>query len=130
MKLGIAIDWASPRIKIPLEKIQLAEALGFDSVWSAEAYGSDAMTPLAYIAGHTKRIRLGTCLTQISARTPIATAMAAATIRGWATAASDTKATPPEKTGCMLGRSSCARRVLPQPPGPAARLTGSSNHGP
>lgn len=80
MKLGIAVDWASPRLHVPLERIRLAEELGFDSVWTAEAYGSDAMTPLAFIAASTKRIRLGTCLAQISARTPVATAMAAATI--------------------------------------------------
>lgn len=80
MKLGIAIDWAAPRVNIPLERIKLAEELGFDSVWSAEAYGSDALTPLAFVAAHTRRIRLGTCLAQISARTPVATAMAAATV--------------------------------------------------
>jgi F420-dependent oxidoreductase-like protein len=80
MKLGIAIDWSAARIDIPLQRIKLAEELGFDSIWSAEAYGSDSLTPLAFIAAHTKRIRLGTCLTQISARTPVATAMAAATI--------------------------------------------------
>lgn len=76
MKLGIAIDWAAKKMTVPLEKILLAERLGFDSVWSAEAYGSDAITPLAYIAALTKRIRLATSVTQVSARTPAATAMA------------------------------------------------------
>ena len=76
MKLGIAIDWAAKKITVPLDKILLAEELGFDSVWSAEAYGSDAITPLAYIAALTKRIRLATSVTQVSARTPTATAMA------------------------------------------------------
>lgn len=80
MKLGIAIDWAAARIGIPLERIRLAEALGFDSVWSAEAYGSDALTPLAYIAGKTRRIRLGTAIAQVAARAPAATAMAMATL--------------------------------------------------
>lgn len=57
-------------MSLPMEKILLAEKLGFDSVWTAEAYGSDAVTPLAFIAGHTKRIRLGTGIMQLAARTP------------------------------------------------------------
>ncbi len=52
-----------------------AEALGFDSVWTAEAWGSDAFTPLAWIGAHTERIRLGTAVVQLSARTPTSTAM-------------------------------------------------------
>jgi len=63
-----------------LEKTKLAEDLGFDSVWTAEAWGSDAFTPLAYLAGHTSRIRLGTSVVQLSARTPTATAMHAITL--------------------------------------------------
>jgi F420-dependent oxidoreductase-like protein len=80
VKLGIMIPWNEPRVRIPVETIQLAEALGYDSLWSAEAYGSDALTPLAYIAAITKRIRLGTSLLQLAARTPAATAMAIATL--------------------------------------------------
>src|SRR5262245_57062734 len=57
-----------------------AERLGFDSVWTAEAYGSDALTPLAWWGAETSRIRLGTAICQISARTPAATAMAALTL--------------------------------------------------
>jgi alkanesulfonate monooxygenase SsuD/methylene tetrahydromethanopterin reductase-like flavin-dependent oxidoreductase (luciferase family) len=49
-------------------------------VWSAEAYGSDAVTPLAYLAGKTERIRLGTAVMQVAARAPAATAMALATL--------------------------------------------------
>jgi F420-dependent oxidoreductase-like protein len=63
-----------------LEKTKLAEDLGYDSVWSAEAWGSDAFTPLAYLAGHTERIKLGTSVVQLSARTPTATAMSAITL--------------------------------------------------
>jgi F420-dependent oxidoreductase-like protein len=59
---------------------QEAESLGFDSIWTAEAWGSDAFTPLAYIAAHTSRIRLGTAVVQLSARTPTATAMATLTL--------------------------------------------------
>jgi F420-dependent oxidoreductase-like protein len=59
---------------------QEAERLGYDSVWTAEAWGSDAFTPLAWIGAHTSRIRLGTAIVQISARTPTSTAMHALTL--------------------------------------------------
>jgi len=62
------------------EAVLAAEQLGFDSVWTAEAYGSDALTPLAWWGARTSRIRLGTAIAQISARTPTATAMAAITL--------------------------------------------------
>ncbi|MET0737036.1 MAG: LLM class F420-dependent oxidoreductase, partial [Acidimicrobiales bacterium] len=59
---------------------QEAERLGFDSIWTAEAWGSDAFTPLAWIAAHTERVRLGTAVAQLAARTPTATAMHALTL--------------------------------------------------
>jgi F420-dependent oxidoreductase-like protein len=59
--------------------VQRAEALGYHSVWTAEAYGSDAVVPLAYLAGQTSTINLGTAVMQMPARTPAATAMTAAT---------------------------------------------------
>jgi F420-dependent oxidoreductase-like protein len=59
---------------------QEAERLGFDSIWTAEAWGSDAFSPLAYIAAHTERVRLGTAVVQLAARTPTATAMHALTL--------------------------------------------------
>ncbi|MDT0166208.1 LLM class F420-dependent oxidoreductase [Actinotalea sp. AC32] len=62
------------------ELVLEAERLGLDSVWTAEAYGSDAFTPLAWWGGRTSRIRLGTAVAQVSARTPTATAMAALTL--------------------------------------------------
>jgi F420-dependent oxidoreductase-like protein len=74
------LPWAGARVEIPVARVQLAERLGFDSVWSAEAYGSDALTPLAYLAGKTQRIRLGTAVMQVAARAPAATAMALATL--------------------------------------------------
>tara|TARA_B100000686_G_C16738631_1_gene945196 strand:+ start:538 stop:1578 length:1041 start_codon:yes stop_codon:yes gene_type:complete len=80
MKLGLSIGYSGPQLQIPLEKIQLAEQLGYDSVWTAEAYGSDAITPLAYIAAHTERIRLGTGVIQLAARSPANAAMAFATL--------------------------------------------------
>ena len=59
---------------------QEAEKLGFDSVWSAEAWGSDAFGPLAFLAAHTSRIRLGTAVAQLAGRTPTSTAMHAITL--------------------------------------------------
>jgi F420-dependent oxidoreductase-like protein len=62
------------------EGIAEAERLGFDSIWTAEAYGSDALTPLAWWGASTSRIKLGTSIVQMGARTPAATAMAAMTL--------------------------------------------------
>jgi F420-dependent oxidoreductase-like protein len=81
VKLGLGLDlWAGKGLRVPIAEIKHAESLGYDSVWTAEAYGSDAITPLAYIAAHTERIRLATGIVQISARTPTATAMHIATL--------------------------------------------------
>ncbi|MEM7532425.1 MAG: LLM class F420-dependent oxidoreductase [Chloroflexota bacterium] len=80
MKLGINLGYSGRKIVIPIEMIQAAEQMGFDSVWTAEAYGSDALTPLAWIGGQTESIKLATGIIQMSARTPTATAMAAITI--------------------------------------------------
>lgn len=59
---------------------QEAEKLGYDAIFTAEAWGSDVFTPLAWIGAHTERIRLGTGIAQLSARAPTATAMAAMTL--------------------------------------------------
>jgi F420-dependent oxidoreductase-like protein len=80
LKLGLYIGYSGAELRLPVEKVQLAERLGFDSVWTAEAYGSDAITPLAYLAALTKRIRLGTGIMQLAARPPAAAAMAAGTV--------------------------------------------------
>ncbi len=80
MKLGIDLAYSGAKLALPIEKIRTAEALGFDSVWTAEAYGSDAFTPLAFIAAQTKTIRLGTGIAQLSARTPANCAMIAQTL--------------------------------------------------
>jgi F420-dependent oxidoreductase-like protein len=78
LKLGFMIGyWGSgPPANVP-ELLAEAERLGFDSAWSAEAYGSDALTPLAWWGSQTSRIHLGTSICQLSARTPTAMAMAA-----------------------------------------------------
>ena len=80
MKLGIGIGYSGQNIQIPIERIQMAERLGYDSVWSAEVYGSDAWSPLAYIAAKTEHIRLGTAIQQLAGRPPVMAAMQAATI--------------------------------------------------
>jgi len=74
------VGYSGRRLDLPIEGIREAEAMGCDSVWTAEAYGSDALTPLAWIGACTSTIKLATGIVQISARTPTATAMAAATI--------------------------------------------------
>jgi F420-dependent oxidoreductase-like protein len=80
MKLGLMLGYSGAEMTLPVELVQRAEALGFDSVWTAEAYGSDATSPLAYLAAMTRRIRLGTAIMQLAGRTPAMAAMQAATI--------------------------------------------------
>ena len=81
LKLGISIGyWSKGPPPGAAEMIQEAERLGYESVWTAEAYGSDAIVPLAWWGANTSKIKLGTAIVQISARTPAATAMAAMTL--------------------------------------------------
>lgn len=80
MKLGLMLGYSGAEMTLPVELVRRAEALGFDSVWTAEAYGSDATSPLAFLAAVTKRIRLGTSIMQLAGRTPAMAAMQAATI--------------------------------------------------
>jgi F420-dependent oxidoreductase-like protein len=81
MKLGFMIGYwgAQPPTGMP-ELVAEAEQLGYHSLWTAEAYGSDALTPLAWWGANTQRIELGTSICQMSARTPTAMAMAAITM--------------------------------------------------
>lgn len=80
MKLGFVLGYSGAKMRIPMERIKLAEHLGYDSVWTAEAYGSDAITPLAWIAAQTERIRLGTAIMQLAGRAPAMAAMQAQTV--------------------------------------------------
>src|SRR5258708_28196939 len=81
LKLGLNFGyWASGPPAAAADAIVEAERLGFDSVWCSEAYGSDALTPLAWWGSRTERVRLGTAIVQMSARQPAATAMAAMTL--------------------------------------------------
>ncbi len=81
LKLGLVLGYwfAQPPTGVA-EQIAAAEELGFDSVWSAEAYGSDCFTPLAWYGAATSRMQLGTAVCQMAARTPVATAMSALTL--------------------------------------------------
>ena len=80
MKLALSLGYSGARLDIPTQRILLAERLGFHSVWTAEAYGSDAITPLAYLAGKTTKIKLGTAVIQVAARSAAAAAMAIGTL--------------------------------------------------
>src|SRR3954465_4910982 len=84
LKLGLNTGYWPSRPPGPPPGIEAtiveAQRLGFDSMWTAEAYGSDVLTPLAWWGAKTDRLRLGTAIVQMSARTPAATAMAAMTM--------------------------------------------------
>ena len=70
MKLGLLLGYSGAKLKLPMDDIKHAESLGFDSVWTAEAYGSDAVTPAAWILAQTDKIKVGTAIMQMPARTP------------------------------------------------------------
>jgi len=81
MKLGLNTGYWSAGPPPGIENtIAMAEDSGYDSMWAAEAYGSDVLTPLAWWGAKTKKIKLGTSVAQISARQPTALAMAAMTL--------------------------------------------------
>ncbi len=77
MKLGILGGGIGARVNINMEAIKHAEALGYDSVWTAEAYGGDAITPATWILAQTEKIKVGTAIMQMPARTPAMAAMTA-----------------------------------------------------
>jgi F420-dependent oxidoreductase-like protein len=80
MRLGLGLGYSGGRVQLDCALVQEAERLGYHSVWTAEAYGSDAVTPLAWLGAVTHRIRLGTGILQLAARTPAMTAMTAMTL--------------------------------------------------
>ena len=81
LKLGYNTGyWSAGPPAGVLEAIREADALGLDSIWAAEAYGSDCLTPLAWWGSQTERVKLGTGIVQMSARQPTAAAMAAMTL--------------------------------------------------
>lgn len=80
MRLGIMVGYSGAKIELPMDLILEADKLGYYSVWTSEAYGSDSITPLAWIGALTKQIKLGTAIMQMPARTPAMTAMTAITL--------------------------------------------------
>ena len=81
LRFGVMFGyWPASPPKNFVAVAQEAERLGFHSAWTAEAWGSDAFTPLAWIGAHTTRLKLGTSIVQLSARTPTSTAMHALTL--------------------------------------------------
>ena len=79
MRLGLMLGYAAGKYELPLELVREADRLGVHAVWTAEAYGSDAVTPLAWLGAHTERIKLGTAIMQMPGRTPANAAMTAMT---------------------------------------------------
>ncbi len=80
MKLGILLGYSGKKISLPIDLLKHAETLGFDSAWTAEAYGSDAVTPAAWMLANTDKIKVGTAIMQAPGRTPACTAMTAMTL--------------------------------------------------
>ena len=77
MKLGLMAVGFGSKLSMDMKTIQHAESLGFDSAWTAEAYGNDAVTTATWVAAKTEKIRVGTAIMQMPARTPAMTAMTA-----------------------------------------------------
>jgi len=80
MRFGLNVGYSGARLSVDMNLVHEAERLGFHSVWTAEAYGSDAVTPLAWIGGQTTRIHLGSAIMQMPARTPAMTASTATSL--------------------------------------------------
>lgn len=80
MKLGMVAAYGGAKISLPLDLIKHVEKLGFDSVWFAEAWGSDVVSPATWALAHTTKIRAGTAIMQMPARVPTCAAMTAMTL--------------------------------------------------
>lgn len=80
MRLGLMVGYSGARIDLPMDLILEADRLGYHAIWTSEAYGSDCITPLAWIGALTKNIKLGTGIMQMPARSPAMTAMTAMTL--------------------------------------------------
>src|SRR5271168_2209931 len=81
MKLGMTLSLGGAAPRLDMDLVLEAERLGFSSVWSGEAYGTDAVTPVAYVLARTTRIMAGTGIMQMPARTPTCAAMTAMTLQ-------------------------------------------------
>jgi F420-dependent oxidoreductase-like protein len=81
MQLGITVDMSGPTPKLDMERVLEAERLGFSQVWTGEAYGTDAVTPVTWILSRSTKIKAGTGIMQIPARTPACAAMTVMTLQ-------------------------------------------------
>lgn len=80
MKLATEIRWQETAFTVPADRIVASERWGYDAVFTAEGLGSDALTPLGYVAAITNRLQLGTCIAQVTGRSPATTAMSFLTL--------------------------------------------------
>lgn len=80
LQLGLSLGYSGAQLRIPFDLVRKADRMGFEAVWTSEAWGSDAVTPLAWVGALTQRIKLGTAILQMPARSPAATAMTAMTL--------------------------------------------------
>lgn len=80
MRLGLMLGYAARTIELPIDLVREADRLGVHAVWTAEAYGSDAVSPLAWLGALTEHIKLGTAIMQMPGRTPANAAMTAMTL--------------------------------------------------
>lgn len=80
MRLGLLVGTVGKRLKLDIERIKLAESLGFHSVWTGEAWGPDAFTQAAFVLAQTSKVKVGTSIVQMTARVPACTAQTALTM--------------------------------------------------
>ena len=78
--LATEVRWQDRHFQVPLERVVLSERLGYDAVFTAEGFGSEGLVPLAYLAAHTSRLKLGTRILQVTGRPPSVAAMALQTL--------------------------------------------------
>jgi alkanesulfonate monooxygenase SsuD/methylene tetrahydromethanopterin reductase-like flavin-dependent oxidoreductase (luciferase family) len=80
IQLATELRWQDRQFEVPMERILLSEAVGYDAVFSAEGFGSDCLTPLGYIAARTSRLKVGTRIMEVTARAPAMAAMSYQTL--------------------------------------------------
>ena len=80
MKVGMVMGYSGAKFKFPQAQVEAADQLGFDSIWTSEAWGSDAVTPASWALARTKQVKVGTAIMQMQARTPACAAMTAMTL--------------------------------------------------
>lgn len=115
LRLGLNLGYWQRNADDATEVVQAAERLGYESVWTAEAYGSDAFTPLAWYGARTSRIKLGTSVAQLSARPPVTTAMTAMTLDHLTAGGCCSASAPRARRSSRAGMASRSPRRSPAP---------------